>query len=324
MSEDKPMVGTAKNTDQELWREIEGDYYSPSIHVTTNGLIGINVGGLVCLQTLRQWHELAKPVQPAPPTANKDKSDIDERAAIGDSWCDKHQLRWPHRVAKTGCPLCEREKKKNPTPPTDSKRPNVDRIRLSAKDDLERISGPHPTAIAATATIIFCDYTLDLERRLKTAKGIVAEGMERFAPACSNALIEALKDKLKAAEEREREHDQIFDLFHACSTRAIKRWQKETGKKLTAPDGADLYCWLMDKVEELEKRCQTAELAAELQGCDEITYRSLLAGLVVAGRLLGEHADEITGADWRQFITASEAARVGMVDKETPPTEQGR
>ena len=46
----------ALNTDRELWREIAGDYYSPSIHVTKDGGIGINVGGTVRVRTLREWH----------------------------------------------------------------------------------------------------------------------------------------------------------------------------------------------------------------------------------------------------------------------------
>lgn len=48
-----------QNTDRELWREVAGDYYSPSIHVTQDGRIGINVGGLVIVRTLREWHALA-------------------------------------------------------------------------------------------------------------------------------------------------------------------------------------------------------------------------------------------------------------------------
>lgn len=48
------------NTDRELWREIKGDYYSPSIHVTADGLIGLNVGGMVIVQDVRKWHKLAE------------------------------------------------------------------------------------------------------------------------------------------------------------------------------------------------------------------------------------------------------------------------
>ena len=50
----------AKNTDKELWREVVGDFYSPSLHVTQQGKIGINVGGDVRVMTLREWHSLYK------------------------------------------------------------------------------------------------------------------------------------------------------------------------------------------------------------------------------------------------------------------------
>jgi hypothetical protein len=55
------MADAAENTDRELFREIEGDYYSPSLHVTKDGHIGINVGGLVIVKTLIEWHALAQP-----------------------------------------------------------------------------------------------------------------------------------------------------------------------------------------------------------------------------------------------------------------------
>jgi len=43
------------NTDKNLWRKIEGDYYSPSIHVTEDGNIGINVGGHVIVKPIEKW-----------------------------------------------------------------------------------------------------------------------------------------------------------------------------------------------------------------------------------------------------------------------------
>jgi len=52
-------TAAARNTDRELWREREGDYYSPSIHVTQGGGIGIDVGGNVVVKPLREWHKLA-------------------------------------------------------------------------------------------------------------------------------------------------------------------------------------------------------------------------------------------------------------------------
>jgi hypothetical protein len=50
----------SKNTDREIWRRIPEDYYSPSIHVTAGGAIGINVGGEVIVKTVEQWHDLDK------------------------------------------------------------------------------------------------------------------------------------------------------------------------------------------------------------------------------------------------------------------------
>ena len=50
---------TCKNTDVEIWREILDDYYSPSIHVTKKGGIGINIGGRAIVMDVRTWHDLA-------------------------------------------------------------------------------------------------------------------------------------------------------------------------------------------------------------------------------------------------------------------------
>lgn len=47
-----------ENTDRELWRETPGEAFSPSIHVTQAGGIGINVGGTVFVQPVRHWHAL--------------------------------------------------------------------------------------------------------------------------------------------------------------------------------------------------------------------------------------------------------------------------
>ena len=44
--------------DRELWREVPGDYYSPSIHVTEGGGIGMNVGGWVIVAPVREWHRI--------------------------------------------------------------------------------------------------------------------------------------------------------------------------------------------------------------------------------------------------------------------------
>lgn len=50
-----------ENTNKELWRKDEDDYYSPSIHVTQNGCgIGISIGGHVIVMPIEKWHALGK------------------------------------------------------------------------------------------------------------------------------------------------------------------------------------------------------------------------------------------------------------------------
>lgn len=49
----------ASNTNRELWREREDDFYADSIHVTETGSIGINCGGRVIVMPIREWHALA-------------------------------------------------------------------------------------------------------------------------------------------------------------------------------------------------------------------------------------------------------------------------
>jgi hypothetical protein len=46
------------NTDKELFREVKGDFYSPSCHMTKDRALGINVGGYVCVKPLTQWFAL--------------------------------------------------------------------------------------------------------------------------------------------------------------------------------------------------------------------------------------------------------------------------
>lgn len=45
----------APNTDVEIWRRKPDDFYSPSIHVTESGAIGINIGGHVIIAPLEDW-----------------------------------------------------------------------------------------------------------------------------------------------------------------------------------------------------------------------------------------------------------------------------
>lgn len=49
----------AQNTDREIWREREGDYYADSIHVTASGGIGIDCGGEAIVKPLKDWFALA-------------------------------------------------------------------------------------------------------------------------------------------------------------------------------------------------------------------------------------------------------------------------
>jgi len=53
-------IKSCKNTDKNLFEEIDGEYYSPSCFMTEDRTLGINVGGFVIVKTLRDWFELAK------------------------------------------------------------------------------------------------------------------------------------------------------------------------------------------------------------------------------------------------------------------------
>lgn len=59
----------AQNEDTEIWRRDKDDYYSPSIFVTKQGNIGINVSGECIIHSVEYWHNLAnlelKPKSPA-------------------------------------------------------------------------------------------------------------------------------------------------------------------------------------------------------------------------------------------------------------------
>lgn len=63
----------AKNEDVEIWRREKGDYYSPSIFVTKQGNIGINVSGTCIIHSIEYWHKLAD--CPLPDVEWKDKPD---------------------------------------------------------------------------------------------------------------------------------------------------------------------------------------------------------------------------------------------------------
>lgn len=53
------MNQAVQNTDKEIWRE-EDDACAPSIFVTKEGRIGINIFGRVYVRDVRDWYQLAE------------------------------------------------------------------------------------------------------------------------------------------------------------------------------------------------------------------------------------------------------------------------
>lgn len=106
--------GCAANTDRELWREGD-DYYADSIHVTASGGIGINVGGLVIVRPLREWHAamLRKPM-----TAEEADAAYDDAPAI--PMTDEEIQAIVDKV--TGCPICGGTLFDDPLPGTHGRR----------------------------------------------------------------------------------------------------------------------------------------------------------------------------------------------------------
>ena len=47
------------NTDRELWRASPDDAYEARVFITTDGGLGLNVGGRVIVMPVERWHELA-------------------------------------------------------------------------------------------------------------------------------------------------------------------------------------------------------------------------------------------------------------------------
>lgn len=75
----------AENTDREIWRREGNDpsdpdnYYQPSIHVTKEGAIGIDVGGYVYVKSIEEWHRLAGGKFPPLPIENELVEIYDDR-----------------------------------------------------------------------------------------------------------------------------------------------------------------------------------------------------------------------------------------------------
>lgn len=63
------MAEAKSNTDREIWREHNEDYYSPSIFVTERGGIGINVGGYVIVAPVKKWHDALRQFELTAPEA---------------------------------------------------------------------------------------------------------------------------------------------------------------------------------------------------------------------------------------------------------------
>lgn len=54
-------------------------------------------------------------------------------------------------------------------------------------------------------------------------------------------------------EEKVAEYDALFDIQWEADQRAIKMWQKATGKVLVWPDSAKLSVWLMGELDKRKK-----------------------------------------------------------------------
>lgn len=59
MSEAEPGPVAAKNTDTHLWPQVSEDFYASRLFATVGDGIGIDVGGLVIVKPIREWHALA-------------------------------------------------------------------------------------------------------------------------------------------------------------------------------------------------------------------------------------------------------------------------
>lgn len=51
------MSAETKNTDKRIWKKVPGDAFSPSIHITAENGVGMDVGGHVIVAPIEIWHE---------------------------------------------------------------------------------------------------------------------------------------------------------------------------------------------------------------------------------------------------------------------------
>lgn len=105
------MSEKVENTDVELWREPGAspgmDYYQPSIHVTKDNGIGIDVGGNVIVMPLRDWHKLAKEA-----TQPSEADEVQAKASLPSKLAPKDRCRTQHASLEVingirkPCPEC--------------------------------------------------------------------------------------------------------------------------------------------------------------------------------------------------------------------------
>jgi hypothetical protein len=50
-----------------------------------------------------------------------------------------------------------------------------------------------------------------------------------------------------------------FDIRWKADMRAIKKWQEKTGRDMVWPDHADMCVWLMEQIDQLEKKLKVKE-----------------------------------------------------------------
>jgi hypothetical protein len=99
-----PVPGVS--TDREIWRARPGDYYSPSMYVTQSGdIIGINVGGMVVVLPIQDWHKLGmeyanRRAQPAPQAVEPDE--------VAELLNELRRRVWPNDAPKKAADLIER------------------------------------------------------------------------------------------------------------------------------------------------------------------------------------------------------------------------
>ena len=55
----QPGYGESENTDTHLWPIVSETPYAPSLRITAEGALSINVGSLVIVKPIEEWHALA-------------------------------------------------------------------------------------------------------------------------------------------------------------------------------------------------------------------------------------------------------------------------